>query len=93
LLQPKVEFMEARKQGGRLRITTTELGDAAEILHRMIKDGLKVVEFHREERNLEDAFIDILGRIERGEKDVVLPPPMPQPEAGAKALYNTTPDY
>ncbi len=33
----------------------------------MVKDGLKVTEFHREQRNLEDAFIDMLGRIDRGE--------------------------
>jgi ABC-2 type transport system ATP-binding protein len=93
VLQPHVEFLEARKHGGRIRIEVDDPAKSADILARMIKDGLKVVEFHREERNLEDAFIDILGRIERGEKNVVLPPPMPQPEAGAKAHYNTTPDY
>ena len=39
--------------------------------------GLKVVEFHKEQRNLEDAFIDMLGRLDRGETaqpEAALPP-------------------
>ena len=40
---------------------------AAELLGRMVKDGLQIHEFHKEQRNLEDAFIDMLGRIDRGE--------------------------
>jgi ABC-2 type transport system ATP-binding protein len=88
LLQPKVEFMEARKQGGRLRITSAEIGDAADILHRMVKDGLKITEFHREERNLEDAFIDMLGKIDRGEIGGGKPPPMPE----LKAFNPPSPD-
>jgi hypothetical protein len=31
----------------------------------MIQDGLPVVEFHREERKLEDAFIEIVGEMEK----------------------------
>lgn len=81
LLHPKVEFVEARRQGGRLRIDSPELADAAEILHRMVKDGLKITEFHREERNLEDAFIDMLGKIDRGETIGPKPPPMPELKA------------
>jgi ABC-2 type transport system ATP-binding protein len=78
VLQPHVEFLEGRKHGGRIRIETEDPAKAADVLARMIKDGLRVVEFHREQRNLEDAFIDILGRIERGESHPVIPPPMPQ---------------
>ena len=44
---------------------------------RMVKDGLRITEFHREQRNLEDAFIDILGRLDAGQP-AVTPPPMPQ---------------
>jgi ABC-2 type transport system ATP-binding protein len=47
----------------------------------MIKDGIKVVEFHKEQRNLEDAFIDMLGRIDRGEG--ALPVTAPKPELPA----------
>jgi ABC-2 type transport system ATP-binding protein len=57
VLQPNVEFLDARKHGGRIR------------------DQLRVVEFHREQRNLEDAFIDILGRLDAGKEAV--PPPLP----------------
>ena len=81
LLHPKVEFMESRKNGGRIRIDSPHLVDAAEILERMVKDGLKITEFHREERNLEDAFIDMLGKIERGELAGQKPPPMPDTSA------------
>ncbi|MGC4017174.1 MAG: ABC transporter ATP-binding protein [Luteolibacter sp.] len=83
VLQPHVEFLEARKHGGRIRIETDDPTKAADVLARMVKDGLRVVEYHREQRNLEDAFIDILGRIERGEKNVIAPPPMPEPAAAA----------
>ncbi len=67
VINPHVEFLESRKQGGRIRIDTTAPEKAAETLARMVKDGLKVVEFHKEQRNLEDAFIDMLGRLDRGE--------------------------
>ena len=81
LLHPKVEFMESRKYGGRIRIASTEVAEAAEILQRMVKDGMKICEFHREERNLEDAFIDMLGKIERGDIAGTKPPPMPETKA------------
>jgi ABC-2 type transport system ATP-binding protein len=73
--------MESRKYGGRIRIESTEVAEAAEILQRMVKDGMKICEFHREERNLEDAFIDMLGKIERGDIAGTTPPPMPETKA------------
>ncbi|MEM9080880.1 MAG: ABC transporter ATP-binding protein [Verrucomicrobiota bacterium] len=69
-LNPDVEFLESRKHGGRIRINSTEPEKAAKILSQMIRDGLQVMEFHREERNLEDAFIDILGRIEENQTPI-----------------------
>ncbi len=77
VINPHVEFLESRKTGGRIRIESTDPDRAAEVLARMIKDGLKVVEFHKEQRNLEDAFIDMLGRIDRGEG--ALPSAAPKP--------------
>ena len=76
VLQPNVEFLESRQHGARLRITSNDPNDAAAALSRMVRDGLDVIEFHREQRNLEDAFIDIVERLERGESAV--PPPIPQ---------------
>jgi ABC-2 type transport system ATP-binding protein len=76
VLQPQIEFLEARKAGGRIRIDTEDPAKAADVLARMIKDGLRITEYHREQRNLEDAFIDILGRLEAGQP-AVTPPPIP----------------
>ncbi|MDP0490784.1 MAG: ABC transporter ATP-binding protein [Verrucomicrobiota bacterium JB023] len=73
ILNPGVEFIESRKRGGRIRIDSTDPHQAAEVLSRMVRDGVKVIEFHREERNLEDAFIDILGRIDQGLAATVAP--------------------
>ncbi len=77
VLQPNVEFLEARKNGGRIRIDTQDPSKAADVLARMIKDQLRITEYHREQRNLEDAFIDILGRLDAG-KEAISPPPLPQ---------------
>ncbi|MCP5534738.1 MAG: ABC transporter ATP-binding protein [Akkermansiaceae bacterium] len=66
---PYAEFIEARKQGGRLRVESIDV--AARVLASMVKDGLQVVEFHKEQRNLEDAFIDMLDKVNK-------PPAMPQ---------------
>jgi len=74
---PYVEFIEERKRGGRIRIESNEAEQAAMVLQRMIKDGLSVTEFHKEQRNLEDAFIDILGQIEGGKSPQITPPPLP----------------
>ncbi len=66
---PYAEFIESRKQGGRLRIESVDI--AARVLNSMVRDGLQVVEFHKEQRNLEDAFIDMLDKVNT-------PPAMPQ---------------
>ena len=79
VLQQNVEFLEARKLGGRIRIDTQDPMKAADVLARMVKDGLRITEFHREQRNLEDAFIDILGRLDAGQS-AIAPPPMPREE-------------
>lgn len=70
VLQPNVEFLEARKNGGRIRIDTQDPAKAADVLARMVKDQLRITEFHREQRNLEDAFIDILGRLDAGQEAI-----------------------
>ena len=77
VINPHVEFLESRKAGGRIRIESTDSERAAEVLARMIKDGIKVVEFHKEQRNLEDAFMDMLGRLDRG--GGALPAAAPKP--------------
>lgn len=74
---PYVEFIEERKHGGRIKIDSKDPHQAALVLQRMVKDGLLVSEFHKEQRNLEDAFIDMIGQIESGNAPMT-PPPLPQ---------------
>lgn len=62
LVNPHVTLGEERKNGARIAIDTNDPEIISAILKRMINDGLPVIEFHREQRNLEDAFIDMLGR-------------------------------
>ncbi len=66
-LQPQVEFVDAAKGGGRVMIDSVEPEVIAGVLRRMVSEGLPVVEFHKEERRLEDAFIDMLGKLEDAE--------------------------
>ncbi len=57
---PGVEVMDAIAHGLRLRFESGEPDFLAEMLGRMVRDGIRVVDFRREERRLEDAFIDVL---------------------------------
>ena len=81
VLNPGVEVIETRKQGARLRLPDTDPARAAEVLKGMVRDGVPVIEFHREERNLEDAFIDILGQLEQGGAGLTAPPDLSTPDA------------
>jgi ABC-2 type transport system ATP-binding protein len=62
-LNPGVRVVELRKRGARLSFSSGEPEALAAQLRRMIQDGVKVVDFHREERKLEDAFIDMLKKV------------------------------
>ncbi|MGJ8672862.1 ABC transporter ATP-binding protein [Rubritalea sp.] len=77
LTAPNTQLIEERKEGGRIRIDSSTPEVAARVLQGMIKDGLMITEFHKEQRNLEDAFIDILGQLESGNTQVTTPPPLP----------------
>lgn len=63
-MSPHVKLKEGLKEGARIEVDSVDDQITAEVLQRMIKDGLQIIEFHREERKLEDAFIDILENIE-----------------------------
>jgi ABC-2 type transport system ATP-binding protein len=63
-VNPHVRLMEERRLGARIEIDSIEPNLISAVLRRMVQDGLTVTEFHREERNLEDAFIDMLGKLE-----------------------------
>ncbi|MEZ5304935.1 MAG: ABC transporter ATP-binding protein [Verrucomicrobiales bacterium] len=83
-MSPYVEMIDASKNGGRLRIDSGDPEKIGGVLKRMVTEGLPVVDFHREERRLEDAFIDLLGKLEAEDAAAVAavaaaqpPPPVP----------------
>ncbi|MDD5349228.1 MAG: ABC transporter ATP-binding protein [Chthoniobacteraceae bacterium] len=62
-MSPGVTLVEATRQGARLRVEKDDPETLAALLHKMIHDGLAVTEFHKEERRLEDAFVDLLHKV------------------------------
>lgn len=60
-IAPGVSLLESTKSGGRLELESSAPEDMARTLQRMIAAGLPVVEFRREERKLEDAFIEMVA--------------------------------
>jgi len=62
-LNPGVRVLEMRKHGARLVIENEQPDFLAATLRRMVADGVPVVEFHREQRRLEDAFVELLKKI------------------------------
>ena len=60
LANPGAGVVDAIPQGLRLRFESAEPDFLAEMLARMVREGIRVVDFRREERRLEDAFIDVL---------------------------------
>lgn len=63
------KVVEPRRDGARAEFTGSEGAALAAELRRLTSDGVLVTDFHREERRLEEAFIEML----RGN----LPPPPP----------------
>jgi ABC-2 type transport system ATP-binding protein len=57
---PGVEVLGPLPRGLRLRIESDTPDFLASTLKRLVDAGIPVVEFRREERRLEDAFIDVL---------------------------------
>lgn len=62
-LNPGVEWVETLKRGGRIRILSDKPQDRVSVLSAMVREGLPVIDYHREERKLEDAFIDVLDSL------------------------------
>ncbi|MCF7675947.1 MAG: ABC transporter ATP-binding protein [Akkermansiaceae bacterium] len=77
-MQPNLEFVETTKSGGRLRMANEDPVQIAALLARMIKDGLPVIEFHREQRNLEAAFMEMVSRTAHAPPPLIRPASMEQ---------------
>jgi ABC-2 type transport system ATP-binding protein len=61
-LNPHVRALETRKSGVRLAFDHAAPEAVAAQLRKMILDGVPVLDFHRESRRLEDAFVDMLRK-------------------------------
>jgi ABC-2 type transport system ATP-binding protein len=64
LLHPGVEVLETAAGTCRLRFDSGEPELVADRLRAMVQAGVRVVDFRREERRLEDAFVDALRKLE-----------------------------
>ncbi len=61
-VNPGWSLVEERKDGARLALSSEDPARLASGLRQMVLDGIPVIEFRREERRLEDAFVDILRK-------------------------------
>ncbi len=63
-MNPGWKLLEQKRDGARLALAASEPAELAAGLRKMILDGVQVIEFHREERKLEDAFVDMIKKIQ-----------------------------
>jgi ABC-2 type transport system ATP-binding protein len=61
-LQPGLKLVETTNRGARFDFAAKEQEDIAYLLRRAINDGIPIYDFHRLERRLEDAFVDVLKK-------------------------------
>ena len=61
-LQPGLKLVETTNRGARFDFAAKEAGDLAQLLRRAVTDGIPVSDFHRLERRLEDAFVEVLQK-------------------------------
>ena len=59
-VRPGWKLVEARRDGARAEFANASTETLAAELRRLIADGVAVVDFHREMRRLEEAFVDML---------------------------------
>lgn len=65
--------LDRRRDGVLAEFQSDEPGDLAVQLRRLVGEGIEVIDFHRREKRLEDAFVELL-RKENGRSG---PPPLP----------------
>jgi ABC-2 type transport system ATP-binding protein len=61
-LQPGLKLVEPTNYGARFDFAAKEQGDLAKLLRRAVNDGIPIYDFHRLERRLEDAFVEMLKK-------------------------------
>jgi ABC-2 type transport system ATP-binding protein len=73
-LQPGLTLVESTNRSARFDFAAKEASDLARLLRRAVADGIPVCDFHRLERRLEDAFVDVLKK--RNDSSSAPPPPL-----------------
>lgn len=71
-MNPGIRLVEMSRNGARVDLGEETPDLAAATLRKMIADGLPVSDFHREAVRLEDAFVEMLKKLE-----LATPPPLP----------------
>ena len=61
-LQPGLALVESTHHGARFDFAAQDPADIAQLLRRAVTDGIPICDFHRLERGLEDAFVEVLKR-------------------------------
>lgn len=73
-MQPGWKLVAQAKGGVRAEYETPDREQLALQLRRMIQDGLAVTDFHRQERRLEEIFVDV---VRESNGSMALPPALP----------------
>jgi ABC-2 type transport system ATP-binding protein len=69
-LRPGIKLLDKRRDGARLELESGDDEALSIMLKQMVTEGLLLTEFHRVERKLEDAFVDMVRGLQT-------PPPLP----------------
>ena len=62
-MNPGVRLVDTHKRGARVSCESAEPEAVSALLKRLLQDGVPVVDFHRESRKLEDAFVEMLNKV------------------------------
>ncbi len=62
-MNPGVRLLDTHKRGARVSFESSEPEAVNGQLKRLLQDGVPVIEFHRESRKLEDAFVEMLKKV------------------------------
>ncbi len=73
------KLIDERRNGVRATFDSVDPALLAGELRRLVTDGIAVTEFHREDRRLEEAFVDMLRDPTAPRGTVIAPPPLPPP--------------
>jgi ABC-2 type transport system ATP-binding protein len=55
-------LVDQRRDGARLALASDDPSLIAAGLRKLVQDGVQVIDFHREERRLEDVFVDMIRK-------------------------------